>query len=420
MLLSPTKRPQSLAAALVAIVLLMTGCWDRREVETLAFVTSTGIDLDDSANPDQDPMIELTLEIANAGLGGGAGPSAAAPGEGGTQPTTVRTGRGPTPLDALLDVQANSGRTIFIAHNRVIVLAADIPRRRELARVLDYFDRSGEARGTSFLAVADGVPAREVIHAIAPFTGRSGSILADAIRVSHAERGTPMVTLRQFLILSSLEGIDPVLPRIVRDPLAPDGPEPPDAHSEGGFPPRLSVRLEGAALFRGDHMVGALDEIETKGLMWATSQLHDAYVDVPCPTDERSLFVLSIQRSHGRLSLELEPALRGRIHVVMEGRLIDVQCPREDFDVTSAGIAAAQAHLKDRIEQSIRRAVQKSQALGADPFGFGAELHRRAPKLWREVEERWYDTLWPALPVDIAVEVDIRRSGLVMESYTAR
>ena len=403
-----------------ALTLVLTGCWDRREVESLAFVTATGIDLDDATDPGvtgiraaDTTRFRIVVEIANAGGGGGTDPGASGARAGVSQPTMLGFGVGVTPFDALQDIQAGLGRTLFVAHNRVVVVSAEIPRNQKLPQVFDYFERSPQARGNALLVFADGIPAAEVIAATAPVSGRSGSALYDLIQTTHTEHGTPLVTIREFLVRSSLEGIDPIAGRIVRGTrTAAGGAE--GAGSLGPVPQAVPpVRLSGVALFRGDTYVGSLDEAETKGLLWAIGQVKDSFIDVPCPGAPEHSFTYLVQRSSGKVSLTLQPALRGRIAIVMEGRLADVECPRTAFDVTTASVDDAHAQLKRRIEESVRGAVDKTQRLGVDPFGFGAALHRNAPERWHEVRDEWFDTIWPRLPVDIEVTVDIRRPGLV-------
>ncbi|MNC78447.1 hypothetical protein D3C75_1306600 [compost metagenome] len=48
----------------------------------------------------------------------------------------------------------------------------------------------------------------------------------------------------------------------------------------------------------------------------------------------------------------------------------------------------------------------------ADIFGFAKEFHRKYPRQWGVVKERW-DEVFPQVKVTVDIEVNIRRPGLI-------
>ena len=60
-------------------------------------------------------------------------------------------------------------------------------------------------------------------------------------------------------------------------------------------------------------------------------------------------------------------------------------------------------------------AVKKAQDLRADVFGFGREIHRTRPKLWKEIRNGWYD-IFAEIEPEIEIEATLVRSGLTVRS----
>lgn len=404
---------------ILIISLLLSGCWDRREVETLAFVTASGIDQapGDPENPFGWKELELSVRVANAGETGGGDPGAGSGTSGAGSPGTVIVGHGVTPWDAFLDIQSASGRIMYVAHNRVVVISSDIAKDGHMREVIDFFDRSRQARRSGYILVADGLPARDVVGRESPIADRASSGLYELVRFNHSMRGMPQVTLNDFIVRATLEGIDPIAGRVGAVPKGSPSASSERANDGGGSDSKRTVALTGLALFRGDLLVGFLDEEETRGALWAMGKISSGFVNVPCPNAPSQSYVFEVQRSSGAISIQIEPELRGKVQITMEGGLGDLACPAGGFNTTTSAIQVAHVRLKERVLASVEGAIHKAQTLQSDPFGFGADFLRKNHREWREIKDRWHESIWPQLPVDIELNVDIRRPGLVGSPY---
>jgi len=65
------------------------------------------------------------------------------------------------------------------------------------------------------------------------------------------------------------------------------------------------------------------------------------------------------------------------------------------------------------IKNEAQNTVAKAQAIGSDIFGFGAAIHRKYPKEWAAISDRW-DQMFPAIDVEIQVNAQVRHSGELM------
>lgn len=398
----------------LAFCLILAGCWDRQEVDTLAFITATAVDARPGETKDgsDDSYFELSMHIidpATESAGGIMEKDSSA----GNVAGVVVSAKGLTPLDAHYNFQAQLPRVAFFAHNRVIIIAEELARSDVLSRIVDFFDRGRQSRRSAFVAIAQDIAAREVLAAGFPLEPSSGEGLAQVIRINHQTVAAPAVTLNDFLVDVSLEGIDPIAGRIRPVRKADASP------SRQGSDVLEGARYSGVALFRGDRLVGWLDEPETRGLLWATGRANAAYVNITCPDSPTNLLTLEIVRASGKIDVQTTPELRGRIRLIAEGHLADVECPG-GFRRSSEGVSETNDRLAAVMENNIKGALEKTKSLGTDPFGFGAAIMRADPALWQQVRERWYDSIWPELPVDIEITATVRRPGLISSPYEVR
>lgn len=143
-------------------LILLSGCWDRTEVNDLALIVGLGID------QKKDGKIMITVELiapkaAGGGqmLGGGGGD-----GGGGGRGKIVRSGTGATVADAISNLQEKLPRRVFWGHTKVIVFG-ERAARAGIRQHLDFLSRNPQARLRSNVLVSKGT-AKSVLELIPP------------------------------------------------------------------------------------------------------------------------------------------------------------------------------------------------------------------------------------------------------------
>jgi spore germination protein KC len=181
--------------------------------------------------------------------------------------------------------------------------------------------------------------------------------------------------------------------------------------------PLLDVEVAGAALFRKDKLVGFLTQKETRGLLWVLGEVRGGPLLVRCPEGDK-FTSLRILRAQSRVTPEItaDGRLRVTIRIREEADLEETECK---LDVGEAGaIAELEALQAQVITAEVMSAVRKAQEYRSDAFGFGEAFHRRYPREWRLMKERWSEDFFPAVEVKVAVDAKIRRVGLRKKPLT--
>lgn len=395
---------RSVSIALVLgllVAIAATGCWNRKELETLGIVTMVGVD-----EAEEEGKIQLTIHLAK--------PSATGAGEqrGAVQekPFWVVNSTGYTVFEAGRNFLSQSPRRLFWAHNRFIVIGEGLARKGT-QDIVDWFARDGETRLRAWIVVAKGAKASDMLQTEfelerIPSEGLLGILLASRARLST----TAESTLNDFLQGLEGEGVEPVasLGEIVPRPQKFDIRGELSREKVGA-----STRLTGAAVFKNDRLVGWLNKPETRGFNWIVDRVRSGAIIIKQPDEEDKFIGIAILRARGGFRTEVEgDRVSVTVNVKAEGNLGDTQRFVDPLQSPEAW-ARMERRMATVIKNEIVAAVAKAQELGSDIFGFGAELNRSNPKKWAELKEQW-DEEFPRVDVRVEVKAKLRRSGLAL------
>lgn len=411
------------AVALLTIVFTcagLAGCWDRRELNNIAFVFTMGV----SRASNGDFLVGLQIPIPRklAGRGGGG-----AKGGGAEQNSLVRTTQGPTVDGAIRKLGAVLGRSLSFGHCDVIIVKDDIAKDGGLASLLDFISRFWEFRRQTIILVSSRDPV-EILLSSPELETTLGENLAKTVQEAiHDSSVCYISTVREILERQSILGAHVVLGRVdlVNDP---DGN-------------RTSI-VEGAAVFERNRLIGFLDGDETRGLNIILNHIRGSALsldltaglpadgeagptpgyhagerdnkspDAAVPRPTVSVF---ITRFNSKTAARLEggqPVIDIKINVTGQVTEASYAVPLQ----SSQGLSALNNALAKRVEGLCRAAIVKTQSfpVGCDVFFFSEAIHDRFPAVWAEISDRW-DEYYKTLKVNVIVNANIIESGMACD-----
>lgn len=392
----------------ILLAIFLSGCWDRREINELAFLSSMAVDLEGEQRL-------LTYEFVRPVATGGGEKG------GGTlnhRQATLRSGRGETLIDAGQQITTGLSRLVYLAHTNAVLVGEEMARRG-LGEILDFVDRNPELRRTTLIMVTRGA-AREVLTKV---QGDIETTLGKEIMGLHKwvqSSGYGFIpTVNDVYFDLSSETATTVLPVVELSP-QPFPPvigagTPSSGGGSGSTEGRVeepetvrTVRLNGAGLFYHDKLVAWLDADQTRGWAWVRNKVRRAVLALPCQENNTKVAV-DINEAHAEVSLDRQgEQLQGKIKLKVEGILLEQQC-KLDFTREEA-IKSLESRMAAQIAAEINSALNQAKTAGTDVFGFGGVLHRRHPELWRQLQGRWNEE-FKKLPVTISVEAKLRHTG---------
>jgi len=363
--------------------LLLTGCWDRDELNEIALVRGIGIDILDNG------QIEVSVEISVPKDPSGNETEGTALGSGGITLPIVRTGRGVTIPDALEKLQKVIPRKIFWGHAEVIIINENLAKTG-LRDKMDYFMRDPRFRLHAYVFVTKG-KAKDML-------GLETSLYSPSEVLTGFSEGKVMLHVTLINLLDMLNSGDAAIPMIKKVP--------PQKKSK---PEQTIPFIVQSAIFKNDKMVGTISDKLTRGVKWIQNDIEESQVTVYS------------KKGNGYISMTLLRAEMKFVPVIKDEKWKMIIKARTDDDIN---LNESQLNLKDpknieiiekELEKKLTARLQNTldkvqKEYKADVFGFGEAFHRKYPKQWKESKDHW-DEMYPNLEVELDIHANVLRTG---------
>ena len=381
----------------IITALSLAGCWNRRDPEDLAIVLASGLDYD----PETD-MYHLTVQMANPLAMGGQ--DAGQGGSGEKKPFWTVSSSGRLTYEAMRNLSEYISRELFWAHNKVLLFSENLARKG-IYEAMDTRERERQLRSAVRVAIADG-DIKKLMEADFMMEESGAEGILKQIETIRYERSIfPVITLNELFSVLAQPGVEMFIGRIqVIEAAERSGGQTGDNSS----PP---ARVAGGALFKGDRMVGWADEKQTIGWNYATGRSFRSTLIIPDPIDNKTEVGVEITQLDSRMrpvfnggSLGIEVVIRaiGRIQNYPGHGKLDTESPY---------IHSLEQRTAEYIRSAVESTIALSRELESDIIGFGNLIYRKQPKLWKEIEDRWYE-VFKDIVIDVKVDVSLKRSGL--------
>lgn len=369
----------------VAIILSLSGCWSRVEVNDLAIVSMMAVD------QTEEGKLKLWLHVVVPSQAGGTVSKF-----GGAQasPFITLSAEGASVLEASRWIQTQLPRRLYWAHMRVILLGEPLARNG-IRHVLDFLTRHREIRLTDYLLMVKG-DVSELMTTQVDLELFPSEYLRE---IANSDIGLE-VTIGDFMRMLGAEGEDPIMAMAEVVPPPPGAPE----------GQKSALRETGTALFRGDKLAGVMDPHITRGLLWLRGEVKSGVVTVEVPGTPGQVTMESL-RSFVRRTARVES---GRVVVHVKARTeVDISEDSSGLDLWhSRSLARIDAQLSRAIKGRMEGALEIMRELEVDPAGLGKVIHQQAPGAWKMLPKGTERTYLERIKVTLEVDGRVRRSGL--------
>ena len=376
---------------LLSVLLLLGGCWNKRELNELAIVTAVGVDKSDE-------QFEISVQIVN--------PSQVASNKAsGIQvPVFTYHAKGKSLFDAIRKLTALTPRKPYYAHAQIIIIGEEMAEEG-MNSILDLFQRDPEGRSDFNFIVSHDSTAQEILSVLTPLEDVPASKMFKSLKVSEAVWGTTESVILDDLI-QSLGSIDhsAVLPsiHIYGDADAGDF----SSNIEKIDSP-AQLKYGGLAIFKNYKLIGYLTEQESRDYNFLNNNIKSTFEIIACPEEGKisTEIINSSTKMTGHFQNDV-PSISIKLDI--EQNVAEISCP---LDLTkSKTIDALNKETSRQIKERLERTLQTiQQTYQADLLKFSNVLHREDYQAWNRIKKNWL-TLYPDLEVQI--EVDVHTKGI--------
>lgn len=393
--MKPEYRWGSLCLAVIVCTSLLTGCWNRREMNALAIAVGVGLDK-------VGDQVQVSVQVVNPNK-----VSSQQSGYDGHSQVAMFHETADTVFEALRKITTVAPRKIYLSHLSVLVIGEELARSG-IMESIELFYRDQELRTDFFVAVAKNASAQEALKIYTSLDNMPARRLYHSLETSeNVWAPTKTVTMDELMNNLQSEGKETVLTALELTGAAEEGEK---LENVERIDSPVRLRYSGLAAFRGDRLIGWLNEEESKGLNYITGNVSSTVGYNRC--GEKGKVVLEVIRSRTRMKGEVrdgKPVVR--LHVRMELNIAALSCR---IDLTDpAVIELQQEKVEQQVKQFMSKTLHKAQhELRSDLFGFGQELYRSHPKQWEQWKQGWNER-FSAMETETEVHAVIRNVGVI-------
>lgn len=352
---------------LVICIVVLTGCWDKIDIEQRSFVYGIAIDLSDE-HSDETPEIELTQQFiipenitATGTSAGGTGP-----------PYQNVTGTGHTVFEINRKIMRKENLKTDVSHLKVVLFSEELAKEPHLyEEFLDVFLREKEMRRGIKTAIASG-KAQELLT------------------VSPENEKIPAQYINGLLDNpQKFEVLDLVVIGDLQEKL----------FNKISFPlPLLTVKTEngeklidyeGIAAYNGHkrQVVGNIKGDASKGLSFIRGEKNTGTINISIDKGASTLEILKLKTRISMENKEIDQ-LKFTVKVDIEGSLA------EQFGTANLQDPKVAQKFEEAFEKKAEMKMQKAidqlqNDFQTDALNINSYLSRYHPKVWKEVKDDW-------------------------------
>lgn len=390
---------------ILLMTLLLTSCWDRREVEDQFYVDTMAID--QGSGRRYRITIDLPLVAGlEAGILGGS-PMA-------REPRSLMTAEADSIAEAVYAMNASVSRRISMRHMRALVFGEALAREG-LHHLLAELTRNHEIRQTVSVYVARGGAEAALEHG--DFAGEVNTArVAEGLHlVAKQLKLSPPIRLHHLINRRGRLGMDPIAPVLAANPRILQGEEPGEVRQSAlaGELQRYAgnvLEVAGTAVFRGDRLVGFFTVDESQALMALRGAMGKAYISIPDPWGQGQTLMIRFQQENlpQRSVWLTRDKPRASIRLLFEGEVMTGGENYRRIETRLRAERAAAAHM----EEQARAVIRKSVEWGADPVGLGLIGRSQFPTWDAWDAYGWHEHI-RELEAEVTVAMRIRRFGMI-------
>jgi len=372
------KRVLIFTVIFIINIIMFTGCWDYREIDNLSIVAGVAVDKNEQG------QYVLTVEVVDMHEGG--------------KDVKVKSKllevKGDTFFDAARNIIKITAPKLYWGHTEIVIFSQDVAREG-IIEILDWLSRDAEPRLTIDLLVSREDTAKEIFDTQSIISEVRSYEINDMLKAQTNLSKAPKVKIYDFISALSSEGVSAILSAIKT------------ADNKG----EMTTEISGTAVFKGDKLIGFLDEDQTKNCLFVMNKIKGGAINIGKQPEGKikniSLEIVNNKTkvkpvySNGEISMNID--IKTETDIIEHGSEVDF-VNEEGYLVLKEDV---QKQLKSDIE-SVIRMVQ--QDFDVDIFGFGKTIKQDMPDLWKKIGPDW-ENIFRNLEVNINVKIEMKNSG---------
>lgn len=380
---------------LIPLLFIMTGCWNYRELNQLALITTMAIDLTDDGN------YKVSVLIAN-------GKNNQTNTREGQSQTVVYSGKGKTISRAFREINLQIPKIPYIGHLGVVVVSEEVAKEG-MRGVLDYLLRNPESVKRFYLIMAKDNSAEDVIKVLSPLETFPGQSITTNISLSNEQEAiSTAINYSKFVENLLKVGKDPSIPTISISGDPDKGSSDKNLESSDI---KSKIKLGPVALFKDDKLVYIGTKTESRGMNIVTNQVDEMIIEYECGNGN---IVVNLTGMSSNIDVSMKnKKLYATVSVTSEGAIQELTCNKNIQK--NEVILEIEKQVEKKVKKKIKKAIEVTQEHSSDIFGVGNLFYKKYPNYFKDIDN-WHDK-YKTVSFDYKVDIKLNTKGSVQKSF---
>lgn len=346
------------------ILLISSGCYNYKEINNMAIVSSIGIDKDNK----NDKYI-VSAQIMNSKESEDSEDSQ----------ITVYTKEGDTVHEALRNITLKSPRKLYGNHLSKIVLSEEVAKEG-IDNILDIFNRITEVRNEFIITIVKEDKASDVLKVLTTTESIPAEYVKLSLKIADKTSGLTYATkLDEFISLYLKKGIDPVVPVLKIDKKEKKGTT---INNITTTNPISKIVIEDLAVTNKGKLETYLKNEEIIGYNFLRNQIQKMIIPVKCDDENNYASILILKNKTKSNAAKKDNKYIINFNINSEAIITEYNCKKDLTD--EKVIKKLEKDTEKKIKRYIKKSLNKQKETKGKFLGLERIIYLDYPKYKNE------------------------------------
>ena len=376
---------------IIALLTLITGCYNYHELNQLAITTGIGID------KGKDKNYKVTVQVLNTKKSAKEKASSDIP------EFVIYESEANTIQEALRQIILESSKRIYANHMQVMVIG-DEQAKSGIKDILDVFFRNSDSRKQFQVVVAKNTTAQNILSILTPLEEISAQKIIETIKADNRYLGVNEKITFEELVSDYLdETKEIVLPTVSLIGNAKEGISEDNLENTKA---KTTIKNDSMALFKEDKLIDYLSKDDSILLNLIRGKIKNTIITSKCENNKN--VVIEMFNTKEKIDTQINP-LTLNVKIKADASINEITCDIniEDENEIKKLKNNIEEELNKKIETFIQNIIKEHKI---DPFRIKNSLYKNYNKYYKENENNLIENL-EKLKINVKSDIQIKEKG---------
>jgi len=378
---------------LIMPLLLLTGCYNYRELNELAIATAVEVDKIDNE-------FHLLVQVANPKNQNDASSA--------NQPQFVTyEAKGNTLQEAFRNIVKESSRKIYGMHVQLLVITENIAKE-DMQTMLDFFFRNVEIRKEFYVIVDTSQNDDKLLKVLTPVTNLSSQSIMDTLETNNKFLGiSNLVTFNDLMDIYLDDTKELVLPTIYMEGNYEEGK---NEEILKETDTETKIFLGNMAIFKDEKLLGYLSKEESITINLLKNEINDALITQECAENKYTTSEITLEKTDIKIDLK---KLKVTINIKGTGTLAEYGCEGDlKKDET---IKKINDNLNKYIEKTVKESIESiNTTYNSDIYNFRDIIYKQDYNFYNKIKNNYYEKVFNKLTYEVKSNFELQGKGNIV------